>query len=308
MSVEGRRLGADVRPPTGWRSILCPVDFSDCSREALRCAEDIAFRTGGRLSVLYVNDPMLFVAAATALRWRPRLLRRTQSELERFVAETIGEDRLPLCRVVEGKAPAEILKAARRLESDLIVMGTHGLTGFDRLLFGSTTDSVLQRVTVALLAVPLSNRSTRRGPPRPGHAPAFARVLVPVDLDGAWKQELNEAADAARLFGAPLVLVYVVPRTQAPPWLRENIAAYDRARLSKARRALERVRADVPLDIRSACRAVIGKPADEIAALASAPPRGLVVMALRGGLRARPGSTTRHVLAHAVAPVLVLPR
>jgi nucleotide-binding universal stress UspA family protein len=64
----------------------------------------------------------------------------------------------------------------------------------------------------------------------------------------------------------------------------------------------------VPSDIRSACRAVIGRPADEIAAAAAKGPPGLVVMALRGGLRARHGSTTHHVLTRAVAPVLVLPR
>jgi nucleotide-binding universal stress UspA family protein len=104
------------------------------------------------------------------------------------------------------------------------------------------------------------------------------------------------------------VLVYVVPRTQAPRWLRENVAAYDRRRLARARRALERVRAEVPSEIRTACRAVIGNPADGIAAVAAKGPPGLVVMALRGGLRARHGSTTHHVLTGAVAPVMVLPR
>src|SRR3990167_10117107 len=90
--------------------------------------------------------------------------------------------------------------------------------------------------------------------PRPGRVPEIARVLVPLDLDGEWTHELNGAADVARVFGAELVLVYVVPRTQAPPWLRENVAAYDRTRLARARRALERVRAEMPSDIRTACR------------------------------------------------------
>ncbi|MDO8795520.1 MAG: universal stress protein [Vicinamibacterales bacterium] len=40
-----------------WRSITCSVDFSECSREALQFAEDLAHRTGGRLSVVYVNGP-----------------------------------------------------------------------------------------------------------------------------------------------------------------------------------------------------------------------------------------------------------
>ena len=291
-----------------WRSILCPVDFSECSREALRYAADIAHRTGGRLSIVYVNAPLLSLAAARALHRRPHVLRLAQTELERFVDASIGAERRPACSVVQGNPAAEILKAARRLKSDLIVMGTHGLRGFDKLFFGSTTDHVLRRVTVPLLVVPLSNTSTKPQPPRPGRVPAIARVLVPLDLDGEWTHELNGAADVARVFGAELVLVYVVPRTQAPPWLRENVAAYDRTRLARARRALERVRAEVPSDIRTACRAVIGNPADAIAAAAAKDPPGLVVMALRGGLRARHGSTTHHVLTRAVAPGMVLPR
>ena len=228
--------------------------------------------------------------------------------MEGLVDSSIGVDRRPACSVLQGNPAAEILKAARRLKSDLIVMGTHGLRGFDKLFFGSTTDHVLRRVTVPLLVVPLSNTSTKPQPPQPGRVPAIARVLVPLDLDGEWTHELNGAADVARVFGAELVLVYVVPRTQAPPWLRENVAAYDRTRLARARRALERVRAEVPSDIRTACRAVIGNPADAIAAAAAKDPPGLVVMALRGGLRARHGSTTHHVLTRAVAPVMVLPR
>ena len=289
-----------------WRSILCAVDFSEYSREALRYAEDIAHRTGGRLAVVYVDDPLLFMTAAAALHRRPQVIRRTLTELDRFVDASIGAGQRPACSVLRGNPAAEILKAASRLKSDLIVMGTHGLKGFDRLFFGSTTDHVLRRVTVPLLAVPPSNRSTK--PPPRGRVPAIARVLVPLDLDGEWKHELNGAADLARVFGAELVLLYVVPRTQAPPWLRENVAAYDRRRLLGAGRALDRVRAEVPSDIRTACRVVIGNPADQIAAIAAKGPSGLVVMALRGGLRARHGSTTHRVLTHAVAPVMVLPR
>ena len=290
-----------------WRSILCGVDFSECSRGALRYAEEIAHRTGGCLSVVYVNDPMLFLTAAAALHRRPQVLRSTETELERFVDASIAADERPACSVLQGNPAAEILKAAGRLKSDLIVMGTHGLKGFDRLFFGSTTDHVLRRVTVPLLAVPPLKRLAKPPLPR-GGVPAVARVLVPLDLDGEWKHELKGAAEVARVFGADLILIYVVPRTQAPPWLRENVAAHDRRRLLAAGRALDRIRAEVSSDIRTACRVVIGNPADQIAAIAAKGPPGLVVMALRGGLRARHGSTTHHVLTHAVAPVMVLPR
>src|SRR6187200_2659788 len=101
-----------------FRSILCPVDFSEYSREALRYADDIVRRTGGGLSVVYVNDPALFLFAAAALHRRPHSLRRTLTELERFVDASIGVDRRPPCSVVEGHPAAEILDAARRFKSD----------------------------------------------------------------------------------------------------------------------------------------------------------------------------------------------
>ena len=290
-----------------FRSILCPVDFSDCSREALRFADDIAHRTGGRLSVVYVNDPTLWLASAAALHRSPHFLRRTQAELERFVDESIAADPRPPCRVWQGRPANEILQGAKRYKHDLIVMGTHGLTGFDRLFFGSTTDHVLRRVTVPLLAVPPPKTLTRSRPGQPGRRPPIARILVPLDLEGAWNDELGGTIGLARIFGAELSLLYVVPRTMTPPWLRENTAAYDRKRLTKARRALQQIRAEIPGDVRATTLAVIGKPASEIAA-AAAKLTGLLVMALRRGLRARSGSITQQVLTQTAAPVLVLPR
>src|SRR3990170_263159 len=89
-----------------WRSILCPVDFSECSREALRYAADIAHRTGGRLSIVYVNAPLLSLAAARALHRRPHVLRLAQTELERFVDASIGAERRPAGSGGQGKPAA----------------------------------------------------------------------------------------------------------------------------------------------------------------------------------------------------------
>ena len=298
--------------PVRLRSILCPIDFSEPSREAVRYAADLARRTGGHLSVLFVNDRLLLVAAVAAFHRRPLFLRRTQTELERFVKESIRTGQVPrggiACNVAEGDPAGEILNEARRLKSDLIVMGTHGLKGLDKLFFGSTTEQVLRRVKVPVLAIPPAKTPRRWSRTPLATASPIARVVVPVDPDGTWEHELNGAAAAARWYEADLMLVHVVPRTQAPPWLRLNVAASDRARVAKARQALEQIRAKVPADITSACRVLLGDPANEIAAVAANGPASLIVMGLRHGVRARLGSTTQHVLTHAVAPVLALPR
>ena len=147
-------------PKTGWRgfrSILCPVDFSGPSRAALRHAAAIARRDRATLVVLYVNDPLLVASAAAALNDR-QVVERSARGLTAFIARAIAARARAKLRVTPhasiGRASAEILNEARRRRSDLIVMGTHGISGANRLLMGSTTLSVLMQTTVPVLAVP----------------------------------------------------------------------------------------------------------------------------------------------------------
>ena len=72
---------------TGFRSVLCPIDFSEQSRLALRYAEAVAFRAGATLTVLYANDPLLITAAGIVLRDR-QLAKRSANELQGFIAAT----------------------------------------------------------------------------------------------------------------------------------------------------------------------------------------------------------------------------
>src|SRR5262245_3189754 len=80
-----------ARRPAAWagfRAILCPVDFSEHSRLALRYAAAIAGRSKAALTVAYVNDPLLIAAAAAALHDR-ELAKKSASELKRFIDETL---------------------------------------------------------------------------------------------------------------------------------------------------------------------------------------------------------------------------
>jgi nucleotide-binding universal stress UspA family protein len=121
----------------------------------------LAVRAKARLTVTYANDPLLVAAAAAALHDR-QLAQRSAAELRAFVDTTLAADphaRRRLKTYVSVGAPAtEILKAASRNRSDLIVLGTHGLTGASRIFLGSTTLSVLQKTTVPVLAVPRTGR------------------------------------------------------------------------------------------------------------------------------------------------------
>jgi nucleotide-binding universal stress UspA family protein len=284
------------------RSILCAVDFSDASREALSLALAFTQRSGGRVTALFVNDPTFLLAAGVALHRRPRVLGRSAAELRRFVNQTASRRgsrpaQSVACRVSKGSAAAEILRTARELKIDLVVMGTHGLGGLNRLFFGSTTRRVLRRSAIPVLAVPpLKIDGTIR------------RIVLPLDLAGDSERELDDGCRLARLFDTELVLAHVVPRIHPPPWLRADLRADDRRRLASARAAVQRAKGKAAADVRTIISVALGVPDEEIARLAAEASPSLVVMASRGALRARPGSTTEKVIARATAPVLAIPR
>ena len=133
--------------------ILCPVDLSPASRPALRAASMLADRFGARISILYVDDPLLVRAR---LRYdEEELDRRARAELQRFVERaTDGQGRRATIEVAAGEPAQEILKAAERQRADLIVMGTQGRRGPKKLFFGSTAEAVLRRSRIPVLAVP----------------------------------------------------------------------------------------------------------------------------------------------------------
>jgi nucleotide-binding universal stress UspA family protein len=293
-----------------FRSILCPVDFSSHSRVALRHAVATAHRFGGRVTAMFVDDPLLLAAASGPSGGHRKFVERTRFELARFVERSIAAF-LPMqneiALVVSTGNPAdEILRTAKRLRSDLIVIGTEGLSGFQKLFFGSTTEQVLGGATIQVLAIPPSKgRRSKQIVPM-----AVERVLAPLDLTGEWQSDAIRAAHVAAAFGAELVLVHVLAEIQTPPWLREAIGRTSRRRMETARKALERITTKLSANLKATSRVLEGNPAHEIARLTAGPP-SLVVMSLRGGSGvwgARRGSIAYHVLTRSSTPVLALPR
>ncbi len=271
----------------------------------------MARRFGSRLTVVFVNDPVLLAAANAAYRGRRRFLDRTSSELAGFVKQATGTQpgQQEECDLVVsvGNPAEEILRQAKRLRSDLVVMGSHGLSGIQKVFFGSTTEQVLRSTTVPVLAIPRSTGSRSTA----GLTIEITRVIAPVDLAAEWQPDAVRAAGIAGEFDAELLLVHVLAPVQTPPWLLSARRSNDRQRIDKARAALERVRTKLFSGLQSmSTLVVVGNPAREIARLTKR--RGsLVVMSLRGtaGVWAMTrGSIAYHVLTRSSTPVLALPR
>jgi universal stress protein A len=145
-------------------AILCPIDFSDASRGALRYARVIAEHFGARLLALTVEDPLLTEAVdlSTGVQWDPEDAR---DAVEEFVRGVLGNEP-PAAgsvayAVAVGKPADQILRVAHDAGCDLIVMSTHGLTGMRKLFFGSTTERVLRETQVPVLATSPADEGPR---------------------------------------------------------------------------------------------------------------------------------------------------
>ena len=290
-----------------FRSILCPVDFSPRSTAALKTATAIALRCGAHLTTLWVDDPLLGAGAASVGYDTRRLRELTIAQLDRLLRRVALPLGLPRERVssqvVLGPPAAGILTIAKKLNADLIVMGTNGRQGASRLLFGSTAERVLRQTSVPVMVVP-------RGRPRWTSASRFGRrLLVALELDAEATSDVRRAREVARALDAKVTLTHVVPVTSGPPWLEPQLQTAERHRLTAARSRLAAL-AGRAVGVRTDMRVALGHPAEEIAAAAHDVGADLIVLALRRGrglFGRRQGTTTYRVLCGTTIPVLALP-
>jgi universal stress protein A len=292
------------------RSVLCPVDFSEQSRQALLWASAIAQYRGGELTVLSVVEPLL--AQAAEIRLGVDLARAdTEPALHEFVEATLPEDVRQASHtrieVMVGDPAEAILQTGRRLKTGLIVMGTHGLGGFRKLLLGSTTEQVLRRTEWPVLAVPAGAVSA----PAVEHPGVQLRkILLATDFRESAMAAVQWAGDLATDISVPLVLAHVVEPVVVPPRWQELVADFESDRIASGQRMLARLSASFR-ETHTDCVVSVGRPADTIASLAVEYEAGLVVMGLANAedseLR-KPGSIAYRVLRIAHAAVVVVPR
>jgi nucleotide-binding universal stress UspA family protein len=145
-----------------YQNIVVAFDFSEHSKQAAREARDMATQYGARLQALYVVEQE--VHPAFYLKWRESIARelpQIAEEAKESLRSTLGKEGLQdldvHVEIGDGKAHAEISKFARANEVDLIVMGTHGLSGLDRMLLGSTTERLVRIASCPVLTVKLNN-------------------------------------------------------------------------------------------------------------------------------------------------------
>lgn len=290
-------------------TLLCPVDFSDANRASIRYAAAIASHFGGRILFLTVEDPLLTEAVdlGTGVVWDPE---DTRKELAHFVTK-VFHGGPPAAVTIEyevavGSPAREILRVAAERRCDLIVMGTHGLTGMRKLFFGSTTERVLRETTVPVLATPPSDP----GELRLSDARSFVRrLLVPLDLTEHSIHQVQIARALSEALRVPFIAVHVVEPVRSPLAEKLHLPHLELERKARAEDALDNLLATVPRQLQPEALVAYGDPAEEIAKLARDRQAGLVLIGLHASpLRGpRMGSVTYRVLCLATTVVLALP-
>lgn len=135
--------------------ILVPIDFSEPSMGALRAAVNFTRLYGGRVTLLHVLQP----PALPRLWQYPQVMKlgiisaEVTTQLTALGRKRVGAEHFDKALVQCGEPFEEIVKAARTLKTDLIIMATRGQAGLKRLFLGSTAERVIRYAPCAVLTV-----------------------------------------------------------------------------------------------------------------------------------------------------------
>jgi len=290
------------------KRILCPIDFSEFSVSAYQHALSVAEHYQAKLVVQHIvelwrHPAADFVASAGLYEEYSQALRESGKEqLQEFVKKHTHDEIQPELVVQTGVAADSILSFAQLQKADVIVMGTHGRRGFDRLMLGSVTDRVMRTAPCPVLVASKPPQGSVAVGKERGHVHHLSRVLFCADFSENSEGALKYAISATAEYDAELTLLHVVEGVPSQAETEEAMAA-----------AAERLDKLIPLEgrktlkIKSAVR--IGKPYAQINQLALETQIDLVTMGVRGRGAldvAVFGSTTYRVMQLGSCPVLAV--
>ncbi|HUH06089.1 MAG TPA: universal stress protein [Kofleriaceae bacterium] len=193
--------------------IVVGVDFSPESEAAVAQAMAVARRAGARLTLLHVGavpDAPLGVPesmAATAAAYTQvvkQQLAEDRDALEALRERLLGQGVEVFHAVYDGFADTGIVEAAKELEADLIVVGTHGRTGLKRFILGSVAERVVRLASVPVLVARATDAPLAGG---------YAKLLVPTDFSAS----AEEALELAQALAAEDATIHLLHAWQLPP-------------------------------------------------------------------------------------------
>ncbi len=140
------------------KKVLVPIDFSDYSKSALKYAANFALTFHAEMILIYVVEPIIYpsdfsmgqIAVPTI---NVEMDKRASEELEKLASREISKDLRVKTLVKSGKPFIEIIDTATEENVDLIIISTHGHTGVEHILFGSTAEKVVRKAPCPVLTL-----------------------------------------------------------------------------------------------------------------------------------------------------------
>lgn len=267
------------------RTVLCPTDFSPVSERGLLFAAALSRCLGARLLVqhnltafmpLHLSSGEAFPGPDFLSKERPE----TQADRKlRDLLSRIDEAPGAEAVITRGNTAASVLRLARELPADLIVMGTHGRGGPESLQIGSITERVIVDSTCPVLAVREIDGSA--GPPfATGRAQKTGTLLVPIDFSIGSPPGLAYAFSLTEMLPLKLALMHVI---EPPSWDemiisgRAHVLSDLHKRLQQSRRRLRALLPDASAQT-AGIHVAIGLVVSEIVRYAEAIAANLIVM------------------------------
>jgi len=140
------------------KKILVPIDFSDYSKSALKYAVNFSKYNKAEMILIYVVEPVIYppdfsmgqiAIPSVNAEWDER----AKQELDKLAKEHIPQGVQVKTIIKTGKPFFEIIETASEMDVDLIIIATHGRTGIEHILFGSTAEKVVRKAPCPVLTL-----------------------------------------------------------------------------------------------------------------------------------------------------------
>lgn len=287
-------------------TILLPIDFSPASLCPIKWAKFIARRTRANIHFVSVADfgyPVATGLTPSVIASEAEIKDQLHKDLQAVAASE--KVRNATFHIRAGRPFDQICQLASEIRADLIVLSTHGRTGWERALMGSTAEKIIRHAPCPVL-VARQLRSRRKT------EIALRRIVVPVDFSPCWEHGLEYAIGLAKLFRAKLSLLNVIQlHHDLPP-----VVIYSESKINRwAREVAEAHMADLVRatdfgGVKYETEIKFGSPARKICRFAVQEGADLILTSTHGrtGLRhALIGSTAEQIIRYARSQVLVVP-
>jgi nucleotide-binding universal stress UspA family protein len=179
--------------------VLFPIDFEDTSLKAYPTVEYLAKIYDAEIFLIHVLEPPAAAARLFSSFDEAEERKHINAQMDKFINEK-GDPSIIYNKMIKvGKPWKCIIEAAHELTANIIIMGTHGASGFGEIFAGTNAARVIS--TAPCPVITLQVQQTKAG---------FSKILLPIDLTRETGEKLELGLEFAKNFSADLVVVSIL--------------------------------------------------------------------------------------------------